>query len=131
MLIADQDRSARQDNSPPSSVGRARGTLPLGRGFEPHGGCFLRASATWVFSGFRVQANAFHACELCLPLFRGIGGDEINGLLFSVAFNSKSAAVWWLVCLPATRVTRAQISAELFRFNAHVKRGLSVCPQGN
>ncbi len=27
------------DRSPPSSVGRAQGPKPCGRGFEPHGGC--------------------------------------------------------------------------------------------
>ena len=28
-------------NSPPSSVGKAQGPQPCGRGFEPHGGCFV------------------------------------------------------------------------------------------
>ena len=35
--------------SPPSSVGRAQGSSPCGRGFEPHGGC-----ACFAFLVFRL-----------------------------------------------------------------------------
>ena len=71
--------------SPPSSVGRAQGPSPCGRGIEPHGGCFwmsVRTDGRKMGKDVETQQNpkgactSFHKCTRVLELSEPPAGDR-------------------------------------------------------
>ena len=58
--------------SPPSSVGRAQGSSPCGRGFEPHGGCFVSATGRHCFR----NSNPLLVLQACSTWAEVVVGDR-------------------------------------------------------
>ena len=99
--------------SPPSSVGRAQGPQPCGRGFEPHGGCCRHTECGTLPAGWTGPAGAPPPANL--QPFPRLASTKAMAPCGSLAGRrTPPQSTWplsphniWYTCLPLLRPHRA------------------------